>query len=124
MKEKVRTEVIFEVRNGRTLSRTKEFFEDGTMASEGLFSSGAHWSWDIPAGMIKTYFKNGILKSEELFDVGGNREGDSKFYDDHGTLIARYTFSNDKKISEEFFDKKGEPVTSPVDQDAVRQKIA
>lgn len=110
MKDKCRVEVMFEVRNGRTLSRRKEYYEDGTLSSEGLFSNGGHWGWDIPAGTIKKYFKSGALKSEEHYDDGGNKDGESRFYNETGILISKISYAKDKKILEEHFDKTGRPL--------------
>lgn len=65
---KVTVEVIFEVRNGRTLSRRKDYYEDGTLKAEGIYAYGNQWGWDVPVGIIRKYHPNGETKSEEHFD--------------------------------------------------------
>ncbi len=108
MKEKLRTEVNFETKAGRTLIRKKDFYENGILAREGLFSGGGQWEWDIPAGLIKNYFKNGILKSEEHFDESGNRDGESKYFTDKGELLSKSNYAKDKLLSKEEFGVEAE----------------
>jgi antitoxin component YwqK of YwqJK toxin-antitoxin module len=107
MKEKIRTEVVFEVRNGRTLSRKKDFYENGKLAREGIFGIGGQWSWDIPIGVIKTYHTNGVIKFEEQYDENGNKDGEFKTWNDQGVLVSSVFFVKDKKTSEELFDRLG-----------------
>lgn len=101
MADKSKTEVLFEEKNGRTYSRRKEYFEDGTLAREGIYSCGNGWAWDIPAGTITTYFKSGQLMSVEEFDDCGNHDGESVFYNEKGKVTLRIHYVKDKKIREE-----------------------
>jgi antitoxin component YwqK of YwqJK toxin-antitoxin module len=105
MKDKFKIEVTFEVRSGRTFSRRKEFYDNGKLSLDGLFSNGGQWGWNIPAGIVKTYFRNGLLKSEEHYDESGNRDGESKYYNDQGVLIRRVSYAKDRKTHEELYDK-------------------
>ncbi len=101
-----KTVVTFEVRNGRTLSRTKCFYENGTLASDGLYTCGAEWHWDIPVGPRKTYFHNGLPKTEEQYDDNGCRDGEFKTWNEKGDLQSHLIYSKDKKILEEKFDSE------------------
>jgi antitoxin component YwqK of YwqJK toxin-antitoxin module len=109
MKEKLHTEVTFEVKAGRTFARKKDFYENGILALEGTFSAGAEWEWNIPSGVIKKYHRNGNLKSEEHFDETGSRDGECRHYNDKGEILRRLRYINDKLISEETFEIKKEP---------------
>lgn len=101
---KKRSEVTFEEKNGRTLSRRKEFFQNGQLFREGLYSRGLNnWEWDIPIGVVKTYSDQGILISEEYFDESGTQEGDSKYYSKTGELEKIITFSNGKINKEKVY---------------------
>lgn len=96
-----KTKVEFEIKNGRTLSRRTEYYENGEIAVTGLFGGGSsHWSWGIPAGKIKYYYDNGQLKSEESYDDHGSKEGDFLYYDRAGKLVLKVTYKSDKKIKE------------------------
>lgn len=98
---KIRSEVNFEEKNGRTLSRRKEFYENGNLYKEGLYSIGqGSWEWNIPIGVVRTYSEQGILTSEEHYDEAGTLEGDSKYYTPKGELAKVVTYSNGKKTNE------------------------
>lgn len=107
MNGKSKTEVSFEMRNGRTYSRRKEFYDNGNLAREGLYAVGNVWSWDIPAGKVTSYHLNGNLSSEENFDEFGNRDGESIYYYDSGKVSAKHYYVKDKKVREMSFDKEG-----------------
>lgn len=99
---KVRTEVTFVERNGRTLSQRKEFNEGGTLVREGLYSKAfGSWGWDIPIGAILSFNDNGTLKCEEHFDESGVRSGECKFYSRQGELEKIVTYVNGKIEKEE-----------------------
>jgi hypothetical protein len=105
LNQKIRTEVLFESHYGKTVSHRKEFFENGNLFREGLYTKRqGEWGWDIPMGPIKTFFEDGILKSNELFDEFGNREGESTFFNKKGELIKKIHYRADKIISEENFE--------------------
>jgi antitoxin component YwqK of YwqJK toxin-antitoxin module len=102
----MKTQVLFETKQDRTLSRRKEFYDDGTLFREGLYSKAqGSWQWDIPIGPVKTYNPNGTLKSEENFDDSGTLDGESFFYDIDGKIDRRVLFSNGKKIKEVITEK-------------------
>lgn len=107
MNTKYRSEIDFEERNGRTLSRRKEFFPNGNLFREGLYSKGySKWEWDIPIGMVKTYNESGHLRSEEFYDDSGTLEGESKYYSKSGELEKIVTYSNGKMSSEKLMNTK------------------
>lgn len=84
---KIRSEVNFETHNGRTLSHRREYFENGVLFRDGLYSkSQAHWGWDIPIGTIKTFDEKGTLRTEELYDETGSLNGESKYFTPKGEL--------------------------------------
>lgn len=96
-----KTEVDFETKNGRTLSRRTDYYENGQIAATGLYGSGLnHWAWDIPIGKIKHYYDNGQLKSEENYDDQGAKDGEFSHYDKRGKLVLKVTYKSDKKIKE------------------------
>ena len=97
----MKTQVLFETKQDRTFSRRKEFFDDGTLFREGLYSKGQGWQWDIPIGPVRTYNPNGTLKSEELFDDAGTQEGESLFYNKDGVISRKVLFSKGIKINEQ-----------------------
>ncbi len=98
---KGKTEVSLENRNGRTVSRRKEFFTSGKLAKEGLYTSGSKWGWEVPCGKIVAYYEHGGVQSEELFDENGSRDGESVYYGQTGKIIRKVVYAKDKKISEE-----------------------
>lgn len=105
LNQKIRTEVEFESHFGKTVSRRKEFFENGNLFREGLYTKGQwDWGWDIPMGTVKTFFEDGIMKSSEVFDEFGNREGESSYFDKKGVLLKRITYRADKIVLEENFE--------------------
>ncbi|WPU64752.1 toxin-antitoxin system YwqK family antitoxin [Peredibacter starrii] len=94
---KIRSEVNFETRNGRTLSHRREFFENGILFREGHYSkSQASWGWDIPIGTVKTFDENGTLRKEEHFDETGSLSGESKYFTAKGELQRTATYSDGK----------------------------
>ncbi len=106
MTEKLKTEVEFEVRKGRTFARIKDFYENGNLAREGVYTNGhGEWNWEIAIGTVKRYFANGNLKSVERYDEAGSLDGESLFYNDKGMITSKLVYSKDKKILEEFYDK-------------------
>lgn len=112
---KVRTEVQFEVRNGRTLSKTRDYYENGKLAREGTYANGhGSWNWEIPIGPVKKYHPNGSIKSEEHFDDNGSLDGESRYFDEAGKLLSRTIYIKDKKMSEEYFDKTGKSIPKPL----------
>jgi antitoxin component YwqK of YwqJK toxin-antitoxin module len=111
---KRKTEVVLEERNGRTLSKRKEFFENGQLAKQGTYSNGSRWGWEIPAGKITTFYESGILCSEENFDEHGNRDGESAYYDFKGNLTVRRFFAKDKLLREEFGTETNQEVASQI----------
>ncbi len=114
MSGKVRTEVVFEVRNGRTLSKIRDYHENGKLAREGIYGNGhGQWNWDIAIGVVKRFHFNGNVKSEEQFDDGGSLDGESRFYDESGRLTSRIFYTKDKKTNEEYFDKAGHTIEKP-----------
>ncbi len=98
----MKTQVIFETKQDRTLSHRKEFYDNGTLFREGLYSK-AHgsWQWDIPIGPVRTYNPNGTLKSEESFDDTGTLDGESIFYNKDGVISRKVLFSKGRKINEQ-----------------------
>lgn len=112
MADKLKTQVSFEQKNGRTFSRRKEFYENGVLAREGLYASGVNWGWTIPAGVIKSYSRNGKLIAEEYYDEHGNHDGESVYYNEEGAIIKKVLYVKDKKVKEQFFDANGEVVVT------------
>jgi antitoxin component YwqK of YwqJK toxin-antitoxin module len=102
----MKTQVIFETKQDRTLSRRKEFYDDGTLFREGLYSKAqGSWLWDIPIGPVRTYNPNGTIKSEESFDDGGTLDGESLFYDKDGLISRKVLFSKGRKINEQITER-------------------
>lgn len=98
---KIRSEVNFETRGGRTLSHRREFFENGVLFKEGYYSkSQANWGWDIPIGTVKTFDEHGTLRKEENFDETGSLNGESKYFTPKGEL-QRTAVYVDGKLKEE-----------------------
>lgn len=119
LNQKIRTEVQFESHFGKTVSHRKEFFENGILFREGLYTKGqGDWGWDIPMGTVKTFFDDGVLKSSEVYDEFGNREGESIYFNKKGEMLKKITYRADKIISEENF----EPVVEKVPQFAKSSK--
>ena len=107
---KFKTNIQLENYQGKTVSRRREFYENGTLYREGLYTKGhGGWAWDIPMGPIKTYYQTGIIMSEEVFDEYGNREGESIYYDKNGNITKRITYRKDKVINEVIVDTAVEP---------------
>ena len=96
---KIKSEVTFVERNGRTLSKRKEYYENGKLLREGLYSKGqGSWGWNIPVGSIVTFYENGKMKCEELFDEAGNLNGETKLYNSEGILEKTVIYLNGKEI--------------------------
>jgi antitoxin component YwqK of YwqJK toxin-antitoxin module len=108
MKQKVRTEAVLETRQGRTVSRRKEFYQNGNLCSEGTYAHAmGKWEWDVPVGNIKHYNEDGTLKSEEHYNDSGDRDGESAYFDFKGRPLSKSIYHEGKKTKEDFFDEKG-----------------
>ena len=101
---KIHTDVTLIEKNGRTYSRRIEYYENGQIASEGLFSKSQNdWSWSVPHGAVRTYYEDGTLKSEEAYDERGTRTGQSLYYSRKGELLRRLEYLDDRLVREENF---------------------
>ncbi len=101
---KIRTEVTFVEKNGMNYSRRTEIYENGQVASEGVFSKSHNdWSWSVPHGSVRRYYEDGTLKSEELYDDRGIRNGISTYFNKKGELIKRLQYQDDRLVKEEEF---------------------
>jgi antitoxin component YwqK of YwqJK toxin-antitoxin module len=101
---KLKTEVTFVEKNGRTLSKRNSYFENGQIAEEGMFgNSHNNWSWNVPVGLIKKYYENGQHESEVSYNDYGAREGESVFYSKAGKLLKKTLHQNDNLIDEQNF---------------------
>lgn len=101
---KIKTEVTFIEKNGMNYSRRIERYENGQIASEGIFSKSLNdWSWSVPHGVYKTYYEDGTLKSEEIFDERGARSGTSCYFSKMGRLIRKLEYHEDRLVKEENF---------------------
>lgn len=105
MPSKLKTQIEFEERNGRTYSRRKDVYENGQVAKEGTYTNSlGSWSWDIPVGVVRSYFESGQLMSEEVYDDHGTRSGESVYYDKTGKLLSRVHYEDGRKIKEEILE--------------------
>lgn len=103
---KLKTEVSLVEKNGRTLSKRTEFYENGQVAKVGVYSIGlGKWSWDVPIGVVKSYYENGQLKAEINYSESGSLEGESSYFNQEGKLIKRLTYSKDRLVKEEVFEE-------------------
>lgn len=101
---KLKTEVTFIEKNGRTLSKRDSYHENGQLAETGVFSnSQSSWRWDVPSGPMLTYHSNGQLKSSLPYNEKGFLHGESLHYDRKGKLIKRSVHAHDKLVEEEIF---------------------
>lgn len=101
---KLKTEVSLIERNGRTVSKRTAYYENGQVAETGTYSISQHgWSWNVPIGVVKSYFENGQLKSEISYSENGSLDGESFFYDSHGTLLKKQSYAKDKLLNEEVY---------------------
>jgi len=101
---KIKTEVTFIEKNGMSYSRRIETYENGQIASEGIFSKSLNdWSWSVPHGVVRSYYEDGTLKSEEVYDERGIRTGPSCYYSRKGELVRRLQYADDRLIKEENF---------------------
>ncbi len=101
---KIKTEVTFIEKNGMNYSRRIERYENGQIASEGIFSKSLNdWSWSVPHGVFKTYYEDGKLKSEEVYDERGIRTGTSCYFNKKGELIRKLEYRDDRLVKEENF---------------------
>lgn len=99
---KLKTEVAFVEKNGRTFSKRTAYYENGQIAEVGIYAIGQHgWGWNIPVGVVKSYFENGQLKSELAYNESGILDGECVYFDLTGALIKKLTYSQDKLIKEE-----------------------
>jgi antitoxin component YwqK of YwqJK toxin-antitoxin module len=106
---KIKTEVSFVDRNGRTLSKRTSFYENGQVAEIGLYGHNlGEWSWNVPIGAVRRFYENGQLKCELLYDEQGVRDGESVYYNRYGRLLRKEIFSNDRKIKEILYEKDEE----------------
>lgn len=102
---KLRTEVVFVERNGRTLSKRTSYYENGQIAQIGLYGNGqGQWSWKVPVGVEKSYFENGQLESEVSYNEAGSKDGESYYYNKNGKLIRKCIHSKDVLVQEEVFE--------------------
>lgn len=102
---KLRTEVVFVERNGRTLSKRTSYYENGQIAQIGLYGNGqGEWSWKVPVGVEKSYFENGQLESEISYNEAGSKDGESYYYNKNGKLIRKCIHSKDVLVQEEVFE--------------------
>lgn len=102
---KLRTEVAFVERNGRTLSKRTSYYENGQIAHIGLYGNGqGQWSWNVPVGIEKNYFDNGQIESEISYNEAGSKDGESLYYNKNGKLIRKCVHSKDVLIQEEIFE--------------------
>ncbi len=98
---KMRTEVTFVERNGRTFSKRVVYHDNGQIAEIGLYGRSLEsWSWDVPNGVIRKYFRNGQLECELLYDEHGVRDGESLFFNMYGKLIRKEVYQRDRKVEE------------------------
>jgi len=114
MTSKYKTVVDLEDRNGRVVSRRKEYHANGNLYREGVFSRGQKsWEWNCPMGIVRTYHENGQLKCEEHYDEHGVREGETIIYDPKGTILKKITYIHDKIVREESFEVKEDQKLRP-----------
>ena len=101
---KIRTEVTLIEQNGMNYSKRVEYYENGQVAREGVFSKSQNdWGWSVPHGTVRSYYENGALKSEEVYDERGIRSGASNYYNSKGLLIKRLLYLDDRLVKEEIF---------------------
>lgn len=104
---KLKTEVTFVEKNGRTLSKRVSFFENGQIAEVGLYGNAHNnWSWSVPVGSVKKYYENGQLESEVSYNEFGTLEGESHFYDKEGKLLRKTIHSNDVLVRDDDYREK------------------
>lgn len=98
---KLRTEVTFVEKNGRTLSKRTSYYENGQIAHIGVYGNGqGDWSWNIPVGLVKNYFENGQVESEVSYNEFGNRDGESNYYNKEGKLLRKCVHNRDVLIED------------------------
>lgn len=98
---KLKTEVTFIEKNGRTLSKRVETYETGQVAQVGVYvNSHSEWSWNIPIGVVFNYYENGTLKSEIHYDEHGSLDGESKYFDVKGRLVKTKSYQQDQLLEE------------------------
>lgn len=115
MAEKLKTEVTLETRQGRTVSRKKQYYLNGNLHSEGVYSGGhGSWDWDIPVGLVKKYYSDGVLKSEEHYNDHGEKDGEFAYYDSKGRITSKTTYIRGKKTAEAHFNELGQPTEAPI----------
>lgn len=93
---KLKTEVTFIEKNGRTLSKRISYFENGQVAEIGLYGNAHNnWSWNVPVGSVKKYYENGQLESEVSYNEFGTLEGESSYFSRAGKLLRKTVHQND-----------------------------
>ncbi len=103
---KLKTEVVFVEKNGRTLSKRTSYYENGQIAHVGLYGNGqGDWSWKIPVGLERSYYDNGQVESEISYNEFGVKDGESNFYNKNGKLIKKWIHSKDVLIEEQIFEE-------------------
>jgi antitoxin component YwqK of YwqJK toxin-antitoxin module len=106
---KLKTEVTFIEKNGRTFSKRIETYENGQVAQIGIYvNSHNDWSWSIPTGAVINYYEDGTLKSEVLYDEHGSLDGDSRYFDVKGRLIKTKSYLQDNLVEEMDFEPVAE----------------
>lgn len=105
--DKLKTEVIFIEKEGRTFSKRSVYFENGQVAEVGLYVNSLNdWSWNIPIGTVRTFYLNGMVKSEIAYDDYGSKDGESLYYNMNGKLIRKCNYAKDNLIKETLFEDK------------------
>jgi len=93
---KLKTDVAFIEKSGRTFSKRTEYYENGQVAQVGVYVNNQRdWSWTIPTGVVKSYFENGQLKSEISYNENGSLEGESNYFNSEGKLVKKLRYSKD-----------------------------
>lgn len=116
MPAKIKTEVEFEEKNGRTYSRRTDFYENGQICKTGTYTCSQNtWAWDVPAGAVKSFFENGQLESEVLYNEFGVQDGESTYFDKKGSLLARVLFRDGVKIDEKVLAQEAEQALENVE---------
>lgn len=101
---RLKTEVTFITKHGRTLSKRESFYDNGQLAETGVYAGAPQgWNWSIPAGPIQSFYMNGQLKSVIPYNEKGILHGESLYYDSNGKLIKRIKHANDVMVEEEIF---------------------
>ncbi len=102
---KLKTDVVFIEKKGRTYSKRTDYFENGNIAHIGMYgNTPSNWAWTIPTGIIRTFYENGRIQSEISYDDHGSLNGESNFYNFYGQKIMRRVYDDDKLIDETVYE--------------------